>query len=54
MLDKEGSRPQEPFASFHSLFESRQDGNGSDGRFNPSPTRLDFFDVLHPLESKGH
>ena len=36
----------EPFASFHSLFESRQHGNGPDGRFNPCPEGADFFDLL--------
>jgi len=43
----------EPFASFHSLFESRQHGNSPDGRFDPCPAGADLFDLLSPTGIPG-
>ena len=43
----------EPFASFHSLFESPQHGNGPDGRFDPCPAGADLFDLLSPSGIPG-
>lgn len=46
----------EPFPSLHSLFESRQHGNGPSGRFEPCPAGADPFDLLSPTgaESSDH